>query len=151
MQQQPITRCFWQQNSFFWQQKFFCWIILRVFWPVKKNSPRGECCLVCSLFGVDGGWYILLGYHLVEQKQPMHKTPSNQSDSPSNQKIRLYDYDEARSELLIRVGKKVHSPRKLYFLPYLHCGFLDRLNSVNQKKFCRIQLHLSITTNIWKI
>ena len=59
----------------------------------------------------------------------MHKTSSNQPDSSSNQKIRLYDYDEARSELLIRVGKKSYGTRKLYFLPYLHSGFLDRLIS----------------------
>ncbi len=72
----------------------------------------------------------MLGYHLVEQKQPMHKTSSYQSDSSSYQKIRLYDYDEARSELLIRGGES-YGPRKLYFLPYLHCGFFDRLNSVN--------------------
>ena len=61
------------------------------------------------------GWYILLEYHLVEQKQPMHKTSSNQSDSSRNQKIRLYDYDEARSELLIRVGKKVLAREKFIF------------------------------------
>ena len=36
----PITRCFWYQNLFFWYQKFLCWIILRVFWPFKKNSPQ---------------------------------------------------------------------------------------------------------------
>ena len=70
---------------------------------------------------------IYIGYHLVEQKQPMHKTSSDQPDSSSDQKIRLYDYDEARSELLIRGGKKSYGPRKLYFLPYLHCGFLYRL------------------------
>ena len=61
------------------------------------------------------GWYILLAYHLVEQKQPMHKTPSYQSDSPSYQKIRLYDYDEARSELLIRGGKKVMARENFIF------------------------------------
>ena len=72
----------------------------------------------------------MLGYHLVEQKQPPHKTSSDQPDSSSDQKIRLYDYDEARSELLIRGGKKLW-PAKTLFSPFLHCGFLDRLNSVN--------------------
>ena len=57
----------------------------------------------------------MLGYHLVEQKQPMHKTPSNQSDSPSNQKIRLYDYDEAMSKLLIRGGGKVIARENFIF------------------------------------
>ena len=45
----------------------------------------------------------------------MHKTSSNQSDSSGNQKIRLYDYDEARSELLIRGGKKVMARENFIF------------------------------------
>ena len=58
--------------------------------------------------------YLYVG-QLVEQKQPMHKTSSNQPDSSSNQKIRLYDYDEARSELLIRGGKKVMARENFIF------------------------------------
>ena len=45
----------------------------------------------------------------------MHKTSSYQSDSSSYQKIRLYDYDEARSELLIRGGKKVMARENFIF------------------------------------
>ena len=52
---------------------------------------------------------------LVEQKQPMDKTSWYQSDSSSYQKIRLYDYDEARSELLIRGGKKVMARENFIF------------------------------------
>ena len=45
----------------------------------------------------------------------MHKISSYQSDSSSDQKIRLYDYDEVRSELLIRVGKKVMARENFIF------------------------------------
>ena len=45
----------------------------------------------------------------------MDKTSSDQPDSSSDQKIRLYDYDEARSELLIRVGKKVMARENFIF------------------------------------
>ena len=58
--------------------------------------------------------YLYVG-PLVEQKQPISKISSNQPDSSSNQKIRLYDYDEARSELLIRVGKKVMARENFIF------------------------------------
>ena len=58
--------------------------------------------------------YLYVG-PLVEQKQPISKTSSDQPDSSSDQKIRLYDYDEARSELLIRVGKKVMARENFIF------------------------------------
>ena len=45
----------------------------------------------------------------------MDKTSSGQPDSSSDQKIRLYDYDEARSELLIRGGKKVMARENFIF------------------------------------
>ncbi len=48
-------------------------------------------------------------------KQPTDKTSSDQSDSSSDQKIRLCDYDEARSELLIRGGKKVMARENFIF------------------------------------